>query len=210
MIKTWVANIRPLYEEACYQTYYSRAPEFRKEKADKLRNRQARVQSIGVWALYAQMEKEYGFGEDAAFNFSHSGEYVLCSVEVDPLKNGIKVGCDIEQIKESNLEIAQRFFCRSEYELIRNEREEGKRRDLFYRYWVLKESFMKATGKGLALGMDTFEIVLGNPPVLVKQPEGYPEQFTYREFETMDKEYKIAVCSTDCEIGSIVQMEFKE
>lgn len=57
--------------------------------------------------------------------------------------------------------------------------------------------------------MDSFEIVLGNPPVLVKQPAEFSEQYTYGEFETRDKEYKIAVCSTDCEMDSMVQMEFE-
>lgn len=209
MIKTWAADIALLYEEECYQALYRQAPEFRQKKAEKLRSRQARAQSIGVWALYAQMRKEYGFREDAVFNFSHSGEYVLCSVEVDSLKSGIKVGCDIEQVKECNLKIAKRFFCVSEYEQILREPDEEKRRELFYRYWVLKESFMKATRKGLALGMDSFEIALGSPAVLVRQPEEFSEQFTYKEFETRDKGYKIAVCSTDCEIDSMAQVELK-
>lgn len=209
MVKTWAANICPLYEEACYQSYYNRAPEFRKKKAERLRDCQARAQSIGVWTLYAQMKRAYGFQEDAVCNFSHSGDYVLCSVETDPAMYDVKIGCDIEAVKECNLRIARRFFCASEYEQLLKEKDEGRRRLLFYRYWVLKESFMKATRRGLGLGMDTFEIALSDPPVLLKQPEEFPEVYTYREFEIKDKEYKIAVCSTDPEIDSIVQVEFK-
>jgi len=110
MIKTWAANITPLYEEPCYQAFYRQAPEFRRKKAEKLRDRQARVQSIGVWTLYTQMRREYGFREAAAFNFSHSGEYVLCSVELDSLKDGVRVGCDIEHGEGMQSENCRAFF----------------------------------------------------------------------------------------------------
>lgn len=208
MIKTWAADISPLYEEACYREYYYRAPVFRREKADRMKVLRTRVQSIGAWTLYEQMKKEYGVKEDTAFNLSHSGRYVLCSVVLDPRGEPVRVGCDIEQVKECDLRIARRFFCPSEYEQIIRESDQNRQRELFYRFWVLKESFVKATRKGMALGLDTFEIRLGDPPVLVRQPAEFPESYTYKEFETEDKEYKIAVCSTDGEIDSVVQMGF--
>ena len=84
-------------------------------------------------------------------------------------------------MKEPNLKIAGRFFCPAEYEQIAGEKDKALQQEYFFRYWVLKESFAKATREGLALGMDTFEIMLGNPSVLVKQPENYPERYHYRE-----------------------------
>ena len=60
MIRTWAADIRPLLDETCYRTYYERVPKFRQEKADALKLAQGRAQSIGVWALYEEMKKEYG------------------------------------------------------------------------------------------------------------------------------------------------------
>ena len=92
-----------------------------------------------------------GIQKDAAYNLSHSGEYVLCSVHEgkDPK---IRVGCDIEEIGICNMKIARRFFCRSEYEKIDSETNEERRRELFFRYWVLKESFIKATREGMAMG----------------------------------------------------------
>ena len=106
--------------------------------------------------------------------------------------------------------------------------------ELFYRYWVLKESFAKATREGLALGMDTFEIALGSPSVLVRQPEKYPESYHYREgalyggrlvlpnIGTGGPEgeecrenagsgmYRIAVCSTDSLIEEIIQTDITD
>ena len=206
-------------------------PSFRREKADLMKGEQARAQSIGVWILYEQMKKKYGLEGDTAYNLSHSGEYVLCSVSTE---QNIKVGCDIEQMREPNLKIAGRFFCPSEYEQIVRESRPALQQELFYRYWVLKESFVKATREGLALGMDTFEIALGRPSVLVRQPEKYPESYHYREgalyggrlvlpnIGTGGPEgeecrenagsgmYRIAVCSTDSLIEEIIQTDITD
>lgn len=209
MVETWIANISPLYEDTCYQVLYGRAPEFRRKKADQLHVLQGKAQSIGVWSLYEQMKKEYGISEDAAYNFSHSGDYVLCSVMTGPQTGLVRVGCDIEKIGRYSLAVARRFFCNSEYERILEVQDEEERRTLFYRYWVLKESFVKATRRGLELGLDTFEIQHGNPSVLVRQPEEFSERYYYREFETKERDYRIAVCSTDCKMDSMIQMELK-
>lgn len=211
MIRTWVANIRPLLDETCYRMYYERVPKFRQEKADALKLVQGKAQSAGVWFLYEQMKKEYGIQKDTAYNLSHSGEYVLCSVH-EGNDSKILVGCDIEEIGTCNMKIARRFFCQSEYERIASETDEEYRRELFFRYWVLKESFIKATREGLAMGLDTFEIALGEqgkPSVLLERPVRYREPFYYMESVTEDQRYRIAVCSTDEEIDPEIRvMEF--
>lgn len=205
MIRTWVASIVPLYEEEFYRLCYGQVPSFRREKADRMRGKQVRAQSIGVWILYEHLKKKYGMEGDTAYNLSHSGDYVLCSVSTGA---NIKVGCDIEEIKTPNLKIARRFFCSAEYEKIAGEKDKSLQRELFYRYWVLKESFLKATREGLALGMDTFEIALDNPPKLVRQPQQFPEHYYYREGAL--ESYRIAVCSTDSSIKEIIQADLMD
>lgn len=230
MIRTWAASIVPLYEEAYYDLCYRQAPGFRRKKADSMKGKKTRAQSIGVWTLYQRMKKEYGIPEDAAYNFSHSGDYVLCSVHIGQNVWEPKTGCDIEQMGRADLKIARRFFCPGEYERITGEKDERLRDALFYRYWVLKESFLKATREGLALGMDTFEIALGNPPILASQPQNFPERYFYIEAgleegkliqgwaegegsvsEKCEKEdrYRIAVCSTDASIEPIIQVHME-
>ena len=236
MIRTWTASIVPLYEEELYRLCDGQVPSFRREKADRMKGKQVRAQSVGVWLLYERMKKEYGIEADTAYNLSHSGDYVLCSVSTE---RHAKVGCDIEEVKEPNLKIAGRFFCPAEYEQIAGEEDKALQQEYFFRYWVLKESFAKATREGLALGMDTFEIMLGNPSVLVKQPENYPERYHYREaalrggelvssesgtcctesgkYRPEGKEYRedagggayrIAVCSTDSGIEEVRRADF--
>lgn len=231
MIVTWAASIVPLYEEAYYDLCYRQAPGFRRKKADPMRGKQARAQSIGVWTLYERMKKEYGIPEDAAYNFSHSGDYVLCSVYIGQTGEQPRVGCDIEQMGHADLKIARRFFCPAEYGRIAGGEDEMRQGELFFRYWVLKESFLKATREGLSLGMDTFEVALGSPPVLVRQPEQFQETYYYREAvlregqlagtdaeggcavrgeygkEALKDMYRIAVCSTDASIGQVIQVD---
>lgn len=104
------------------------------------------------------------------FNLSHSGDYAVCVLHDRP------VGVDIEQCKHMKESIAKRFFAPEEYEDIIAVQDEQERTRRFYRYWVLKESFMKAVGLGLQLEMKAFRVCLG-------------EQITY-EHHINDKNYE--------------------
>ena len=204
MVRAWIADIRPLCEEKCYRKYYEKLPDFRKRKADALRSVQGKAQSVGVWSLLEKIRAEEGLPESSAYNLSHSGDYVMCAVELDGKTE--QVGCDLERIGRLRLDLAERFFCREEYEAVLMRETEEERRDCFFRYWVLKESFIKATGRGMALPLNSFSIRLGEPPVLRRQPEEYPCRYYYREFSVRDISYKMAVCSTDEEIDSEIHM----
>ena len=155
MIQTWIADVTALLEKQKYLQCYNRVPEHRQKKADRLRMQEDKALSVGAWTLLQKMEKEYSLQGNFIYNISHSGNCVLCSVE-DGTSKSSKLGCDLEKVGEPNIKIAERFFCESEYRLIR-EYDEKRQREMFYRYWVLKESFMKATRMGMELGMDQFE-----------------------------------------------------
>lgn len=206
MVKAWAADISPLYDRVCYERYYAMVPDHRKQKADKLQLDEMKAQSVGVWILWEKIRERYGLPEDMPFNFSHSGALVMCAVCVDSRK--VQVGCDVEREKELRLKVAERYFCPEEYEAIIAEENEDKRTELFYRYWVLKESFMKATGKGMALPADRFCIRLGNPPVLLRKPSEFPDAYYYREYSLGGRPYRMAVCSTDSRIDTVLHTEF--
>lgn len=195
-VYTFIADIRPLYTEEIYKEIYKMVPDFRQEKADRLRQAEDRAQSVGAWRLWmlAQkyLEDEGIEKENLEFNLSHSGKYVLCSVG----PAGEKAGCDIETIKEFREALAKRFFCPEEYEYMMAQDEE-MRCETFYRYWVLKESFMKATRQGMAMGLDTFSINLDGrdgQPELVSKPNDVKEKYYYHEYKIDGA--RIAVCST--------------
>ena len=59
MIRTWLADIRALYDEECYQKYFAALPAFRQEKARKLLFQKDRAQSAGAWLLLEEIRKRY-------------------------------------------------------------------------------------------------------------------------------------------------------
>ena len=204
MIHTWAASTESLQDEGLYRFYYNKVPPFRREKADRVRFTQDKAQSVGVWVLLERMREFYSLPETAVFNLSHSGSYVLCSIaEGEP--ETVKVGCDIEVVKEARMKVAGRFFCESEFRYIQ-EQERGKQAEAFYRYWVLKESFLKATRRGMGLDLRTFEIELpqGASPVLIRKPDDIEEDFYYKEYSVKGITAKIAVCSTIDNFDDIV------
>ena len=206
MVRAWIAESTPLYERECYERYYRALPDFRRKKADALRSVEKKAQSVGVWALWAKICEEYGLPEGSAVNFSHSGKYVMCAA-ADSKK--VCVGCDLEKIGVFRENVAKRFFCPEEYETIMKEKTEDGRAQLFYRYWVLKESFMKATGRGMAHPANASCIRLGEPPVLIRQPAEFSQEHYYMEYKIDAAPYKMAVCSTDKEIDVKLHMELK-
>lgn len=206
MVKAWAADVTPLYDRECYDRYYAMVPDFRKRKADRLRLAGMQAQSIGVWILWEKIRKRYSLPENAPFNFSHSGSIVMCAACMDG--GPVKVGCDVEKVGGLRLKLAERHFCREEYEAIMAEENEVKRTEMFYRYWVLKESFMKATGKGMALPLDQFCIRLDKPPVLIRKPEEFSEAYYYCEYDPGEKPYRLAVCTSDTQIDTELHTEF--
>ena len=200
MIQTWIADVTELLNADVYQFYYDKVPQFRKEKADKIRFQEDKALSIGVWTLLEKMRSYYNLGEDAAFNLSHSGNIAMCSID-DSGTPTTKVGCDVEKIKEPNMKIARRFFCEDEYQMIK------KDESLFYRFWVLKESFMKVTRLGMKLGLNTFEFYFDeNKPVLKKKPTEIEGTFYFKEYECQGLDYRMAVSSTSSEFAEQLQV----
>ena len=188
-ILTFVADISNISDEE-YKRIYRYVPRFRQKKADTLKKREARIQSVAVWYLYMKAKEKYHIKQNHRFNLSHSGKYVLCSIG----PGNEKVGCDVEMKGVCREKVAKRFFCESEYKMICGTEEE--KTEMFYRFWVLKESFMKATRKGMALGMDEFEIIFTEEgrPKIKRYPQDVGEEFFYKEYELRDG--KVAVCST--------------
>jgi len=133
-------------------------------------------------ALTAGLALEFAFGESARkivvdefgkpylpggafFNLSHSGDWV--ALAVDPRG---AVGCDV-QIRQETLKpeiIAKRFFHASEYEAFLSSAPEERER-VFYRTWALKESCLKALGRGFRMAPTSFAVDAGAAPRLVER-----------------------------------------
>lgn len=99
---------------------------------------------------------------DFYFNLSHAGEYVVLAYCDEP------VGVDIERIQEQNERVARRCFTERENQYIvcgqtrdyaREEYEESDNSDSrFYQLWTMKEAYLKLTGQGISVPLNSFEI----------------------------------------------------
>lgn len=90
------------------------------------------------------------------FNLSHSHEVALCAVA-----SGRRIGVDVELIRpQIDAEgIAERFFSAHEVAALRSTPEELRTR-AFFDGWTRKEAFIKATGSGLTVPLDGFDVSL--------------------------------------------------
>ena len=88
--------------------------------------------------------------EGRVFSIAHSGDYALLAFGRD-----IALGVDIEQIRERKSldSLAKHCLTPPEWERWKYLPAEQKNDD-FIRYWVCKEAFVKATGRGLGLGVN--------------------------------------------------------
>ena len=113
----------------------------------------------------------------------------------------------MEKIGTPGMKVARRFFCSSEWQYIREQESGEEQTEAFYRYWVLKESFMKATRLGMKLGLDQFEIGFSKEgsPYLLIQPEEFPQRYYFKEYTIADIPYKIAVCSNCSEFSKTIE-----
>ena len=169
----------------------------RRDKVDNFRFERDKKLSSGAYLLLKKLLDEYGltnptfkFGkygkayisnsENIYFNLSHSSKLVVCAI------SDREVGVDVEYIDPTiDLNIAKNYFYNSEYENIMNSKNPS---DEFFKYWVLKESYMKYTGLGFNLKLDSFEILMDNE-IRLKNDDNL--QFSLFDIDG----YKLAVCS---------------
>jgi 4'-phosphopantetheinyl transferase len=90
------------------------------------------------------------------FNLSHTDGFIACVAGRVP-----EVGVDVENTgrKISYATIAKHSFAPAECDYLRN-LPTHLQRDAFFRIWTLKEAYAKATGEGLAVGLDSFHFRL--------------------------------------------------
>ena len=104
------------------------------------------------------------------FNLSHSGTRAALVVTLN-----VRCGIDIEQVRSeiSDQDIAERFFCARENEWLQSLPEDQRIRG-FFRLWSVKESILKADGKGLSIPLSDVDTsnVLDRTSPNVSLPNG--------------------------------------
>ncbi|MBE8168373.1 MAG: 4'-phosphopantetheinyl transferase superfamily protein [Shewanella sp.] len=151
------------------------------------------------------------------FNISHSGEWLLVGIihhtqpisEIDP---EFCFGVDIErERKNTNIHaILNRYFAQSEIDDLLALPSEVLQRERFFDLWACKESYIKATGKGLSTPLDSFAFNFSQTNTITTLPLLNSESLTLKSclikkhqqwsfnFGRLDSEYRyaISICNT--------------
>lgn len=195
-MKLYTMDTEELSDEAYFKKCYESLSSGRQKKIDSYRFLADKKLSMGAGLLLDRGLAEYGLREaqvriaqgengkpylpdypEIHYNLSHSGNMALAVFA------GTEIGCDIEQLQAANIKLAKRFFCPREYEQIAEL--EGERRDYaFCRFWTLKESFLKVTGMGMKLPLDSFEFRLPGEGQGISFHQSYDwHQYEFTEYD---------------------------
>lgn len=119
---------------------------------------------------------------DLRFNVSHTRGLIACAVTL-----GREIGVDVECMSRpgETVEVADRYFSASEIGSLRA-LPADRRRERFFEYWTLKESYIKARGMGLALPLAQFSFLLdGRPGIGVVFDKRLEDDARHWQFELM-------------------------
>jgi 4'-phosphopantetheinyl transferase len=130
---------------------------------------------------YAELAARPAGTPDLRFNVSHTSGLVACAVTV-----GREVGVDVEHTGRRLVhDVAERFFSPREVADLRA-CPAADQPVVFFDYWTLKASYIKARGLGLALplGQFSFVCVPGRAPTIEFAPELHddPSSWQFAQF----------------------------
>lgn len=120
-------------------------------------------------------------------NWSHSGDYILCAL------SDSEIGVDLERMKQIPEERLVRRVIRGEERAYYEGVPEEARIKLFYEYWTLKESFLKAIGTGFYTSLDAFRIIMDGTYPIIRQ-EVDDRKWQCRLLDFAEEDYAAAIC----------------
>ena len=198
-VRLYALDCAFLADPVLFEKYYALQPAWRKNRIDGLKMAADRRLSLGAGLLLqkalpgadlsavltGENGKPYLKDAGVSFSLSHAGAYALCAVGPEEL------GCDIEKIRPLHAGVAERFFHPEELALLRAEPDAAVRERLFFRLWTLKESYIKATGKGLSQPLGSFCVLWDESGPFLK---GLGDRYTLKEYAAPEG-YACAVCA---------------
>ncbi len=106
------------------------------------------------------------------FNISHSGNYAICAIG-----EGLRLGIDIEQVKSVDFSDFHDLMSEEQWMAIKNATDPLKH---FFRYWSIKESIIKADGRGLNIPLND---------IMITEEMAYYEKRWYLKKLEIDERY---------------------
>ena len=232
-IHLWTSAFLKITDEATLKKYYCLLNNQEKAKLNRFRFSKDRHQFLVSRALlktvlsfyHAQVSaKDWRFrcnkyGKPAIsnksvidpvqFNMAHCDGMIVLAIT---RKN--KIGVDVEYLNrpDSFFEVAANSFSSMEQAAL-SKLPENKRRKRFLELWTLKESYIKATGKGLSIPLDQFGFYLDEKDGITFSCDSLlnesAEQWTFWQFPYCD-EFIIAFAAHDRSSASKAEICYRE
>lgn len=121
------------------------------------------------------------------FNISHTSGLVACGIDQQ------EIGIDVEYIRPYDKRLMRRICTEEEIAYICGGNRVGEQiqNDRFFRLWTLKESYLKATGQGLAVPMKEVSFIMnGDDPQRI---QSYLTGWAFRQFRYAGR-YLVSLC----------------
>ena len=203
MITIYAVNISKPLPDVQFHSYLQKIPEDKQKRIQAfLRREDATRALIGQILLRIIIQDMLGIpgnvisfeqnkygkpslknNEGFHFNLSHSGDWVVLAVD------SRQIGIDVERIMD--IDVAKRFFSPREYnDLIA--RPAALRIEYFFDLWTLKESYIKAIGKGLSQPLDSFAMVFEKGKIRIIKDDS--KEWFFRQYPIAPG-YKLSVCA---------------
>lgn len=204
MVHVYAANITALPDPIEYPQIFQGLWQERIDKALRCAQALKRKQSAGASLLLKEVLKRHGtegsklmyghkgkpFTDGLCFSLSHSEDMVICAVGESA------IGCDIEKLSVPREKVAARYFAAAELEYLNSLSPEDKAK-AFFRIWTMKESYLKMTGEGLSVPLDSFYVRIGEDISIIR----HDTTCTCRVKEYDIEGYCLSVCSEDEEFS---------
>ena len=225
MVHLFLLDVAALKNDDLFCHWYFQLSSVRQDSVDQCPARSDKSLSLGVGILLDYgLKKIYGLRERdmqyeigaflkpcftnapyIQFNASHEGSKVLLALSDHP------VGCDIDSGVPIEQEIVLHRGLLHPNEIqdyLAHATKEGQDA-VFSRYWSLKESFAKAVGPGIYLGMDTFWFDPdGDTPDVHHNFHFLRSEWHFRTF-AVPPTYYVSVCSgEDCSSLELETVDF--
>ncbi len=167
-------NVDKYFLEQSYDSIFEKLYPARRQAIRKLKNKNATYVSMTAGLLLQEIamdvlgllpekilieKNEHGKPfiqgqENFKYNISHSGDMVMLAYSTQEL------GADIEKLRDKDIRVAKRCFCKSEYDYVIGSPQDDDKAvaERFFRVWTMKEAYLKYSGKGISVPLSSFEV----------------------------------------------------
>ena len=122
------------------------------------------------------------------FNLSHSGAWVVCALDERP------IGVDVEKNRDISLDVSS--LCLTAGEITDMEKKgDSEKLTFFYSLWTLKESYVKAIGKGLSTSLTSFAVRFLPEGGIRVASGGRTVDGIFLKAYNIDEGYSVSVCA---------------